>query len=101
MHTNMHTYINMYTHAYMHKYIHTYIHAYIHTYIIHGSKMADEVTQSIEDVLNRMVKTTDQSGNMKKELKKNIYETVSTLKNLFIKMKAMLEEGTRQENQME
>jgi len=91
----------MYTHAYMHKYIHTYIHAYIHTYIIHGSKMADEVTQSIEDVLNRMVKTTDQSGNMKKELKKNIYETVSTLKNLFIKMKAMLEEGTRQENQME
>ena len=101
MHTNMHTYINMYTHAYMHKYIHTYIHAYIHTYIIHGSKMADEVTQSIEDVLNRMVKTTDQSGNMKKELKKNIYETVSTLKNLFIKMKAMLEEGTRQGTQME
>jgi len=29
---------------------------------------------------------------MKKELKKNIYETVSTLRNLFIKMKVMLEE---------
>jgi len=73
----------------------------MHTYIIHGSKMAEEVTQSIEDALNRIVKTTDQSGNMRKELKKNIYETVSTLKNLFIKMKAMLEEGTRQGTQME
>jgi len=38
---------------------------------------------------------------MKKELKKNIYETVSTLRNLFIKMKAMLEEGTRQKTQTE
>jgi hypothetical protein len=29
---------------------------------------------------------------MKKELKKNIYETVSTLRNIFNKMKVMLEE---------
>jgi len=44
--------------------------------------MADEVTRSIEDALNKIVNTTDQSGNMRKKLKKNIYETVSTLRNL-------------------
>ena len=58
--------------------------------------MADEVTRSIEDALNKIVNTTDQSGNMRKKLKKNIYETVITLRNLFIKMTAMLEQGTRQ-----
>jgi len=43
-------------------------------------KMADEVTQSIEEALNKIVNTTDQSGNMRKELKKTIFETVSTLR---------------------
>jgi len=57
--------------------------------------MADEVTRSRGRVQQNS-NTTDQSGNMRKELKKNIYETVSTLRNLFIKMKVMLEEGTRQ-----
>jgi len=36
---------------------------------------------------------------MKKELKKTIYETVSTLRNVFVKLKVMLEEETRQKNQ--
>jgi hypothetical protein len=63
--------------------------------------MADEVTRSIEDALNKIVNTTDQSGNMRKELKKNIYETVSTLRNLFNKMKLTIEEGTRQKSQTE
>ena len=61
-----------------------------------AAKMADEVKRSIEDALNKIVHTTDLSGNMKKELKKNIYETVSTLRNIFNKMKVMLEEGMRQ-----
>jgi hypothetical protein len=56
----------------------------IHTYI--SDKMADEVTKSIEDALNKIVHTTDLSGNMKKELKKNVYETVSTLRNIFNKI---------------
>ena len=37
-----------------------------------------EVARSIEEALNEIVKTTDKSGNMKKELKKTIYENVST-----------------------
>jgi hypothetical protein len=44
--------------------------------------MADEVNQQIENALNTTVKLTDQSGNMKKELKKSIYKTVSNLRNL-------------------
>jgi len=63
--------------------------------------MADDVTRSIEDALNKIVHTPDQSGNMNKELKKNIYETVSTLRNQFIKMKVMLDEETKQKNQTE
>jgi len=62
--------------------------------------MADEeVARSIEEVLNKIVNTTDQSGNMRKELKKTIYENVNTLRNLFVKMQATLKEGTRQKEQ--
>ena len=61
--------------------------------------MADEVQQGIEYALNKIVHTTDQSGNMKKELKNNIYETVSTLRNLVNRMQAMLEEEIRQKTQ--
>jgi hypothetical protein len=43
--------------------------SYIHTYKIYG-KMAGEVSQNIEDALNKMVNTTDHSGIMRKELKK-------------------------------
>jgi hypothetical protein len=42
----------------------------------------DGVTRDIEEALNKIVNTTEQSGNMRKELKKTIYETVSTLRNL-------------------
>ena len=64
--------------------------------------MADEeVARSKEEALNKIVNTTDQSGNMRKELKKNIYENVSTLRNLFVKMQATVEELTRQKGQTE
>jgi hypothetical protein len=54
--------------------------------------MADDVNQQIEDALNAIVKTTDQSGNMK-ELKKSIHETVSNLRNLIIVLKNKLSEN--------
>ena len=64
-------------------------------------KMPDgELARSIEEALKEIVKTTDKSGNMKKELKKTIYEHVSTLRNLFVKMKEKLEEGMRLKEQM-
>jgi len=58
--------------------------------------MADEMSQNIEEALNKIVNTTDQSGNVRKDLKKTIFENVSTLRNLFHKMKEMLDEETRQ-----
>jgi hypothetical protein len=61
----------------------------------------DEVARNIEDALNKIVTTTDQSGNMRKELKKTIYETVSTLRNLFVKIKVTIEEKTKQKSQSE
>jgi hypothetical protein len=49
--------------------------------------MADEVSDGIEDALSMIVSTTEQSGNMRKGLKQIIFETVSTLRNPFVKLK--------------
>jgi len=63
--------------------------------------MADEAIQNIEDALNKIVNTTDQSGNMRKDLKKTIFETVSTLRNLFHNIKEMIDEKTKQNKHLE
>ena len=49
--------------------------------------MADDVSEGIENALNIIGSTEERSGNIKKELKQNIFETVSTLRNLFVKLK--------------
>jgi len=49
--------------------------------------MADEEQQEIEDALNTIASSTEQSTKMKKELKQTIYDTVSTLRKLFVKLK--------------
>ena len=61
----------------------------------------DGVTRDIEVALNKIVYTTEQSGNMRKELKKTIYETVSTLRNLFVTLKVQLEEGKSEKERLE
>jgi hypothetical protein len=48
-------------------------------------KIADEVGEGIESAL--VVITTERSGNMKKELKQTIFETLGTLRNLFVKLR--------------
>jgi hypothetical protein len=48
--------------------------------------MADGVSEEIEDALNLIVNTAEQGGNMKKLLKKTIFETVSTLRNSIVKL---------------
>ena len=49
------------------------------------AKMArNGVTRDIEAALNKIVNTMEQCGNMRNALKKMIYETVSTLRNLFV-----------------
>ena len=61
----------------------------------------DRVTRDIEAALNKIVNTNEQSGNMRKELKKTIYETVSTLRNLFVTLKGQLEEGKSENERLE
>jgi hypothetical protein len=55
------------------------------------AKMAEDgVTCDIENALNKIVNTTDQSGKLRKELKKTIFETVSTPRNLFMTLKVQI-----------
>jgi SMC interacting uncharacterized protein involved in chromosome segregation len=66
-----------------------------------GAKMADEVCEGIENALNIIVNTTERSGNMKKELKQNIFETVSTLRNLFVKLKGNIDSKSNAISELE
>jgi hypothetical protein len=49
--------------------------------------MDDVVREGIENALNVIVNMTESSRNMKEELKQTIFETVSTLRNPFVKLK--------------
>ena len=62
--------------------------------------MADDVSQQIENALNKIVNTTDKSGNMKKELN-SIYEIVSNLRNLIFILNNNLLENIEENNQMQ
>jgi len=110
MHTYTYIHTNIHIHIYTHKYIctHTYIHIYIYTYIhiytytktkmhtythkMDRVKMADDVNQQAQNSLNMIVKLTNESGNLKKELRKLIHENVSTLRNLIYRIKDNMKE---------
>ena len=49
--------------------------------------MANEVSEEIEKALNLIVSNEEQSGNMKKGLKQTIFETVTTFRKLFVKLR--------------
>ena len=63
--------------------------------------MADEVWEDIAAALSTIVSTTDKSGNMKKELKNTISETVSTLRKLLVKLKDISESKTKANSDVE
>lgn len=56
--------------------------------------MAEGIDPDIDSALNVVVHTTQQSGNMKLELKNTIFNTVSTLRTLFMNLKNSVEERT-------
>jgi hypothetical protein len=58
--------------------------------------MADAVSAGIKAALYEIVTTMDRSGNMRKDLKKTIFENVSNLRNLFTELKGITDEKTRQ-----
>ena len=57
--------------------------------------MAEEELQKFEDALNTIASLTEQSTKMKKELKQTIYDTLSTLRKLFVKLKEVSDSKTR------
>ena len=63
--------------------------------------MADEADEGIENALSLVVLTTERSGNMKKDSKQTIFETVSTLRNLFIKLKNNCDEKSSKTSEVE
>jgi hypothetical protein len=63
--------------------------------------MAEEVAQQVEDALNSTVNLTNESGNLKKELRKSIHESVSNLRNLLYVLKNNLNEKTSENIKMQ
>ena len=49
--------------------------------------MAEDAEDQVENALNLVVCTVEQSSNMRKTLKQKIFDTVSTLRTLFVKLK--------------
>jgi hypothetical protein len=82
----------------MYIYTYTHTHTYIHTY---RAKMVDGVSDQIENALNLIVNMTEQSGNMKKGLNQSILETISTLRNLFVKLRVSRDSKTTEISKLE
>ena len=59
------------------------------------------MNEGIENALNVIVSTTGSSGNMKKELKTIIFDTVSTLRKLFVKLLDTNESNVRKITDLE
>ena len=71
----------------------------MHAYM--DAKMADDVNEGIENALNVIVSTTGSSGNMKKELKTIIFDALSTLRKLFVKLLDTNESNARKITELE
>jgi hypothetical protein len=54
--------------------------------------MADDDKSQLEGALNTLIQITEKSGNLRKDLKQDIVESVSTLRNIFINLKNRREE---------
>jgi len=61
----------------------------------------DGVTRGIEEALKKIVNTTEQNWNIRKELKKTIYETVNTVRNIFVTLKVQLQVGKCEKGRLE
>jgi len=62
--------------------------------------MADDASLQIDNALNTIVNTTDKSGNLKKELRHEIHETVSKLRKLVSTLKNELLEKKEENHKL-
>jgi hypothetical protein len=63
--------------------------------------MADDVNEAIEAALITISSSVEMSGNMKKELKHKLYETVSILRTLFVRLIDINESKNKQISELE
>ena len=89
IHTHTQTHAYTHTHRYTHIHIYTHIHtkSYTHTCTDTGVKMVDSKRNEVERALENLVSVTELNGNLKKELKKQVLEAVSILRNQFFEMR--------------
>jgi len=62
--------------------------------------MADEEDQQVENAFDILVSITEKSGNLRKDLKQDILQSVSTLRKVFAKMKTQLENNCTENNKL-
>jgi hypothetical protein len=53
--------------------------------------MADKATLQMESALNTLLSITEKSGNLRKDLKRDIVDSVSTLRNISVNLKNSVE----------
>jgi hypothetical protein len=63
--------------------------------------MADDVNDSVERALACLVRVTERSGNLQNDLKKDIFEAVSSLRNYFVQVQTKTEAKTAAYKELE
>ena len=62
--------------------------------------MVDDVNQRVKDAFKTLVSITEKSGNLRKDLKKDILESVSTLRKEFSHLKIQLENVNKERKKL-
>ena len=76
---------------------HTHTHTHTHVSHIHTTgKMANDDKSQLEGALNTLLQITEKSCNLRKYLKQDIVESVSTLRNIFTNLKNRGEEQNKE-----
>jgi predicted nucleic acid-binding Zn-ribbon protein len=68
---------------------------YVETYTTHTTphdQMADEANMQLESALNTLLSKIEKSGKSRKDLKRDIVDSVSTLRNIFVNLNNSVKE---------
>jgi hypothetical protein len=71
-----------------------------HTHHYDRDKITDDEDQQVENVFDKLVSITDNSGNLRKGLRQDILESLNSLRNVFAKMKTQLENKSKESEEV-
>jgi len=63
-------------------------------------EMAEDVKPWLESALNKLLNITGRSGNLRKDLKQDIVDSISILRRIFVNLRNSVEEQTTKLNQL-